>query len=217
MIVNLNLQDKIVIIIGGGKEAQKRINSLLKQDCRIIVISDSINAQISRLSKTKKITLIKQKIQDTEFLSEFKPNIVITTTNDNKINQKIINKAKRKNILVYSSDNPEDSDFSNPAIIDFEKMIQIAIFTGGKSPIMAKKLKERSEIAFKKIITKEDIIQIKIQKIARKLAKESISTQIQRKEYLHRIMIDNEIKQLIANNQAKKAEKRAITILKNWK
>ncbi|HJM25149.1 MAG TPA: bifunctional precorrin-2 dehydrogenase/sirohydrochlorin ferrochelatase [Nitrosopumilus sp.] len=217
MIVNLNLQDKIVIIIGGGKEAQKRINSLLKQDCRIIVISDSINAQISRLSKTKKITLIKQKIQDTEFLSEFKPNIVITTTNDNKINQKIINKAKRKNILVYSSDNPEDSDFSNPAIIDFEKMIQIAIFTGGKSPIMAKKLKEKSEIVFKKIITKEDIIQIKIQKIARKLAKESISTQIQRKEYLHRIMIDNEIKQLIANNQAKKAEKRAITILKNWK
>ncbi len=217
MIVNLNLQDKIVIIIGGGKEAQKRINSLLKQDCRIIVISDSINAQISRLSKTKKITLIKQKIQDTEFLSEFKPNIIITTTNNNKINQKIINKAKRKNILVYSSDNPEDSDFSNPAIIDFEKMIQIAIFTGGKSPIMAKKLKEKSEIVFKKIITKEDIIQIKIQKIARKLAKESISTQIQRKEYLHRIMIDNEIKQLIANNQAKKAEKRAITILKNWK
>ncbi len=217
MIVNLNLQDKIVIIIGGGKEAQKRINSLLKQDCRIIVISDSINAQISRLSKTKKITLIKQKIQDTEFLSELKPNIVITTTNDNKINQKIINKAKRKNILVYSSDNPEDSDFSNPAIIDFEKMIQIAIFTGGKSPIMAKKLKEKSEIVFKKMITKEDIIQIKIQKIARKLAKESISTQIQRKEYLHRIMIDNEIKQLIANNQAKKAEKRAITILKNWK
>jgi len=217
MIVNLNLQGKIVIIVGGGKEAQKRINSLLKQDCRIIVISDSINAQISRLSKTKKITLIKQKIQDTEFLSEFKPNIIITTTNNNKINQKIINKAKRKNILVYSSDNPEDSDFSNPAIIDFEKMIQIAIFTGGKSPIMAKKLKEKSEIVFKKIITKEDIIQIKIQKIARKLAKESISTQIQRKEYLHRIMIDNEIKQLIANNQAKKAEKRAITILKNWK
>ena len=217
MIVNLNLQGKIVIIVGGGKEAQKRIISLLKQDCRIIVISDSINAQISRLSKTKKITLIKQKIQDTKFLSEFKPNIVITTTNDNKINQKIINKAKRKNILVYSSDNPEDSDFSNPAIMDFEKMIQIAIFTGGKSPAMAKKLKEKSEIVFKKIITKEDIAQIKIQKIARKLAKETISTQVQRKEYLHKIMIDNEIKQLIANNQAKKAEKRAITILRNWK
>ena len=217
MIVNLNLQGKIVIIVGGGKEAQKRIISLLKQDCRIIVISDSINAQISRLSKTKKITLIKQKIQDTKFLSEFKPNIVITTTNDNKINQKIINKAKRKNILAYSSDNPEDSDFSNPAIIDFEKMIQIAIFTGGKSPAMAKKLKEKSEIVFKKIITKEDIAQIKIQKIARKLAKETISTQVQRKEYLHKIMIDNEIKQLIANNQAKKAEKRAITILRNWK
>ena len=39
---------------------------------------------------------------------------------------------KRKGITVYSSDSPEDSDFSNPAIIDFENMIQIAIFTGGK-------------------------------------------------------------------------------------
>ena len=217
MIVNLNLQGKIVIIVGGGKEAQKRINSLLKQDCRIIVISDSINAQISRLSKTKKITLIKQKIQDTEFLSEFKPNIVITTTNDNKINQKIINKAKRKNILVYSSDNPEDSDFSNPAIIDFEKMIQIAIFTGGKSPAMSKEIKTKLEILLKKIITKEDIARIKIQKTSRKLAKEIISTQFERKECLRSIRTDSRIDQLIKDGQIKKAEKRAIEILKKWK
>jgi len=39
MIVDLNLHDKIVIVIGGGNEAQKRINSLLKQNCDILVIS----------------------------------------------------------------------------------------------------------------------------------------------------------------------------------
>ncbi len=70
---------------------------------------------------------------------------------------------------------------------------------------------------FKKIITKQDITQIKIQKIARELAKKSISTQIQRKEYLHSIMVDNEIDQLIKDGQMKKAEKRAITILGNLK
>lgn len=217
MIVDLNLQDKVAVVIGGGNESQKRINSLLKQNCKITVISDLVNSEISNLAKTKKIILIKEKIQDTKFISKLKPNIVITTTNDRKINQKIIKDAKKKNILAYSSDNPEISDFSNPAIIDFEKMIQVAIFTGGRSPMMAKKLKTKSEKVLKKIITREDINQIKIQKIARELAKEAISTQNQRKKYLQSIMSDNEIDQLIKDGQIKKAEKRAKTILRNLK
>jgi len=217
MIVDLDLQDKTVIVIGGGSEAQKRINSILKQNCKIIMISDAVNSQISKLVKTKKIKLIKQKIKDTEFISKFKPDIIITTTNDKKINQKIINDAKKKKIIVYSSDNPEDSDFSNPAIIDFENIVQIAIFTGGQSPAMSKKIKGKSEEVFRKIISKEDISQIKIQKIARKIAKETIPTQIQRKECLRVIMTDNEIDQLIKDGQVKKAERRAITILRDWK
>jgi precorrin-2 dehydrogenase/sirohydrochlorin ferrochelatase len=217
MIVDLNLQSKKIIIIGGGNEAQKRINSLLKQECDIIIIADSVNSQINKLAKTKKIKIIKQKVVDTKFISKLKPNLVITTTNDRKMNQKIINAAKKKGIIVYSSDNPEDSDFSNPAIIDFENMIQVAIFTGGRSPIMSKKIKEKSEKVLKKIITKEDIAQIKIQKRARKLAKEVISTQEQRRECLRSIMSDNEIDQLIKDGQVKKAEKRAIAILRNWK
>ena len=217
MIVDLNLQGKKIIVIGGGNEAQKRINSVIKQGCSITVISDSVNSQIKKLTKAKKIVIKKQKISNTKFLSELKPDLVITTTNDKKINQKIINDAKKKKILAYSSDNPEDSDFSNPAIIDFENMIQMAIFTGGKSPAMSKKIKEKSEKVLKKIITKKDIAQIKIQKKAREIAKESISTQEQRRKCLRSIMSDNEIDQLIKDGQVKKAEKRAITIVRNWK
>ena len=217
MIIDLNLQDKKIIIIGGGKEAQKRINSTLKQGCDITVISDTVNSQINKLIKAKKIKLIKQKITDTKFISKLKPDMIITTTNDKKINQKIINDAKREKIITYSSDNPEDSDFSNPSIIDFENIVQIAIFTGGKSPIMSKKIKDRSEKIFKKIITNEDIAQIKIQKTARKIAKETIPNQEQRKECLRSIINDNDIDQLIKDGQMKKAEKRASTILRNWK
>jgi len=217
MIVDLNLQSKMVIVIGGGNEAQKRINSLLKQDCEILVISDSVNSQINKLAKAKKIKLKKEKVFDTKFISKFKPSMIIATTNDKNLNQKIINNAKRNKIIVYSSDNPEDSDFSNPAIIDFENMIQIAIFTGGRSPAMSKKIRIQSEKIFKKIITKEDISQIKIQKIVRKLAKENIPTQIQRKKYLHNIMNNKEIEQLIKDGQLKKAEKKAIRILGDWK
>jgi len=217
MIINLNLENKKIIVIGGGSEAEKRIKSLLNEKCEIIVISDSINGSISKLVKTKQVKLKKQKIENMKFISELKPSLIITTTNDKKINQKIINYAKKKKIIVYSSDNPEDSDFSNASIIDFEKMIQIAIFTGGQSPVMSKKIKSKAENVLKKVISKEDIIQIKIQKISRKLAKEIIPTQLQRKECLKSIMNDNHIDQLIKDGQIKKAEKRAIEILKTWK
>ncbi|MCV0391774.1 MAG: bifunctional precorrin-2 dehydrogenase/sirohydrochlorin ferrochelatase [Nitrosopumilus sp.] len=217
MIVDLNLHGKEILIIGGGNEAQKRINSLLNQNCNITVISDSVNSTIKNLGSKKKIKLEKKKMNDTTLISKLNPDIIITTTNDSKLNSKIINFAKKRKIIVYSSDNPEESDFSNPAIIDFEKIIQIAIFTGGRSPAMAKKLKTKSEQIFKKIITKEDLSQIKIQKIARKLAKEQIPTQLERKEYLHAVLADKDIDQLIKDGNLKKAEKRAITILRNWK
>ena len=217
MIINLNLENKKIIVIGGGSEAEKRIKSLLNEKCEITIISDSINEAISKLVKTKQVKLKKQKIENIKFISELKPSLIITTTDDKKINQKIINYAKKKKIIAYSSDNPEDSDFSNAAIIDFEKMIQIAIFTGGQSPVMSKKIKSKAENVLKKVISKEDIIQIKIQKISRKLAKEIIPTQLQRKECLKSIMNDNHIDQLIKDGQIKKAEKRAIEILKTWK
>ena len=217
MIINLNLEGKKIIIVGGGNEAEKRIKSILNEKCEITVISDSVNTQISKLVKTKKIKLKKQKIENMKFILELNPDLIITTTNDKKINQKIINHAKKKKIIAYSSDNPEESDFSNAAIIDFEKMIQVAIFTGGRSPVMSKKIKSKVEIVLKKIISKEDIAQIKIQKISRKLAKEIIPTQFERKECLRSIMTDNHIDQLIKDGQIKKAEKRAIEILKKWK
>ena len=217
MIVDLNIDGKTVIVIGGGNEAQKRINSLIKQNCNIIVISDKVSAILKKLIKTKKIKLKKEKIRNTKFISEFRPDIIITTTEDTKLNQKIINAAKRKSVLVYSSDNPEESDFSNPAIIDFERVIQIAIFTGGKSPAMTKRIKEKSEKSLRKVISFEDIEKIKIQQIARKIAKEVISTQNQRKECLSSIINDNEIDQLIKDRQIKKAEKQAIAIVRKWK
>ena len=215
MIIDLNLQNKTVVVVGGGKEAEKRINSLINQKCRVIVLAKEVTKLIKKLAAIRKIQLKKTKIKDSSFISKYKPDIIITATDDTKINQQITAAAKKEKILAYSSDNPDNSDFANPAIINFENAIQIAIFTGGKSPAMSKKIKNKSQKALKKIITKEDIGQIKIQKIAREEAKKTISTQSERRQILLKIMADKQIKQLIKDGSLKKAEKRAITLLRD--
>jgi len=217
VIINLNLQNKKVCIVGGGNESLKRLTPLLKENCNITVITESVNKHIKNLALKKKIRLKKSKLDDVRFIEKEKPFMIITTTNDNKLNLEILKKAKKMKIIAYSSDNPIQSDFSNPAIIDFKKIIEIAVFTGGKSPIMSKKIKEQLERSLKKSISKEDIEQIKIQMIARSLVKSSIDSQNKRKEFLSNLSKDKKIKQLIKDGHGKKVEKHIIAMLRNWK
>lgn len=213
MIINLNLRDKTVLVIGGGGEAEKRIMSLVKHDCKILVISPRVSNKIKNLSKRKNIEIKKEVVKNPSVITNYRPDVVITTTDDSKLNQKILQSAKKKKILAYSSDDPHMSDFSNPSVINLDKSIQVAIFTGGKSPAMSKWVKTEAEKIFTKIITSENIAQIRIQEIARHEAKKFISSQTSRKSVLKKIMRDKTIKQLIKDGQFKKAESLAMSMV----
>ena len=217
MIVDLNLKGNLVIVVGGGAEGYKKVNSLLTQNCKILVISDKVNTQLSNYIKQKKISFKKTKLKDTSFLSKYKPFLVMATTNDKELNRKIIQKAKKMKCYVYAADDPEVSDFAHPSVINIEDTVQIAISTGGRSPAMARKIKLEAEKIFKKIIKKEDIYQIKLQQIARDSAKKIIPTQLERKKFLYSVLHDKTIKQLIKDEKLKKAQQRAMLMLKEWK
>ncbi len=217
MIVDLNLKGNLVIVVGGGAEGLKKINSLLTQDCRILVLSDKINPQLSQYIKKNKVEFKKVKIKNDSFLGNYKPFLVMATTDDKELNRKIVHKAKKMKCYVYASDDPEVSDFSHPSVINIQDTVQIAISTKGKSPVMSRKIKNQAEKVFKKIIKKEDIYQIKLQQIARNAAKKSIPTQMKRKKFLYSVLRDSKIKQLIKDENLKKAQDRAMMMLREWK
>jgi len=216
LIVDLNLKGNLVIVVGGGAEGLKKINSLLTQDCRILVISDKINPQLSHYIKKNKIEFKKVKLKNASFLGNYKPFLVMATTDDKELNRKIVQKAKKMKCYVYASDDPEVSDFSHPSVINIQDAVQIAISTKGRSPIMSRKIKNQAEKVFKKIIKKEDIYQIKLQQIVRNAAKKNIPTQNERKKFLYSVLKDSKIKQLIKDEKLKKAQDRAMMMLKEW-
>ncbi len=217
MIVDLHLKGNLVIVVGGGAEGLKKVNSLLTQDCKILVLSDKINTQIKNYLEKKKISFKKIKLSGVGFLSKYKPYLVMATTNDKELNRKIVEKAKKMKCIAYASDDPDFSDFSHPSVINIEDTIQVAISTRGRSPVMSKMVKLKAEKIFKKIIKKEDIVQIKLQDIARSAAKKKIHSQLERKKFLYTVFGDSEIKQLIKDENLKMAQKRAMAILRSWK
>ncbi len=213
MIVDLNLKGNLVIVVGGGNEGLKKVNALLTQDCKILLVSDSTNREIERYVKQKKIMFKKMKLQNADFLKKYQPFMVLATTDDRKMNRKIVEQAKKMRCYAYAADDPEVSDFAFGSVINIEDTVQIAISTGGRSPAMARKLRMQAEKVFKKLVKKEDIYQIKLQDFARRAAKSKIGTFPERKKFLYSVMNDNHIKQLIADGNLKKAQKRVIEML----
>lgn len=217
LIVDLNLKGKLVIVVGGGQEGLKKINSLLTQDCKILLVSDKTNRQIDSYVRQKKIIFKKMKLENADFLSKFKPILVMATTDDRKLNRKIVEKAKKMRCYAYAADDPSVSDFSHPSVINIEDTVQIAVSTGGRSPAMARKIRMQAEKVFKKIIKKEDIDHIKLQEIARSLAKSKLATPLERKKFLYQIINDSKVKQLIKEDSFKKAQKRVMEMLRDHK
>jgi precorrin-2 dehydrogenase/sirohydrochlorin ferrochelatase len=217
VIVDLNLRGKLVIVVGAGQEGLKKVNSLLTQDCQILVISDSANTQITNYAKNGKIEFKKTRLDRADFLDEYDPILVMAATDDKELNRKIVQKAKKKRSYAYAADDPDFSDFAHPSVINIEDTVQIAISTGGRSPAMARKIKLKAEKIFKEIIDKEDIYQIKLQKIARDMAKEKIPTTIERKKFLYSVLNSNKIKQLLKDGNLQTAQKEMIRILGDWK
>jgi precorrin-2 dehydrogenase / sirohydrochlorin ferrochelatase len=214
LIIDLNLKNKNILVIGGGIEGTKKVKLLTTYKCNITIISKEFNNDILDYEKKYNLKLIQKNIEETDILDEFNDIFMIfATTNDKCLNLKIINWAKNAKILTYATDDHEKSDFALMSIISIDELIQIAISTSGKSPIMNKIIKNKVESTIKNIIGKSDIDNIKIQEFARAYAKKHIENPKERKDFLYSLINNSEIQELINKNNIDKVKERIIKIL----
>ena len=218
MIVDLNLKGRNILVIGAGMEGAKRIKSLSNQDCKIIIVSETVNESLYEIEgKNTPIIIIRRKIEDPNIIDEFSDIfIVFASTNDPFLNKKIIARAKEKGIISYSIDDASSSDFFFTSIINIDETIQIAISTSGKSPLMSKIIRDRIENAIKNIIGKKDTDNIKIQEFAREHVRNYIKNQHERRMFLYSLVDDQEIQELVAKNNMNKVKERIINTLDKW-
>ena len=194
MIVDLNLAGKNVIVIGGGVEGVRKVKGLLGQNCKITVISERLNSYLEELSQQKKIEIVKMKIKNANVLDNYRDIFLVLAATDNKeLNRKIVEKGRSMMSFVYAADDPPVSDFSYASIINIEGIMQVAVSTFGKSPIMARKLRIKAERILRRTIKQSDIENTKLQEFARMAARPKIKTVIERKRFLYSIIKDSKI------------------------
>lgn len=217
MIVDLNVTGKHVIVIGGGVEGSRKVRGLLGQNCKITVISERLNSYLVELSNEKKIEIIKMKIKSANVLDNYHDIFLILAATDNKeLNRQIVEKGRSMKSFVYAADDPPVSDFSYASIINIEGIMQVAISTYGKSPIMARKLRIKAERILRRTIKQSDIENTKLQEFARMAARPRIKTVIERKRFLYSLINNKNIQNLINENKIEEAKVAAIELLNHW-
>ena len=139
--VFLKLEQLRLVIVGGGKVGLEKLHAVLHNspETKVTLIAREVSEAVYELAKEYPHVTILEKVYDTEDLQE--ADLVIVAVNDIPLAERIRYDANERNLLVNVADKPELCDFYLSSIVK-KGNLKIAISTNGKSPTIAKRLKE---------------------------------------------------------------------------
>ncbi len=139
----LNLAGKKVVVIGGGKVAERKIKGLLEAEAQIVVVSPKATDDIAELSGEGLVEWVQTPFSGVEIQGAL---LIFATTNDRKLNREIKELAEPHQ-LVAVADDPDGSDFHVPAQVKRGRL-SIAVSTSGASPTLARQIRAQLESEF---------------------------------------------------------------------
>ena len=137
----IQIKNRPCLVVGGGSIAARKVALLRKAHGDVTVVSPELCDELSELASKNQIKHIAASYQP-ENMNECV--LVIAATDDREINQQVSALAFDKKIPVNVVDNPDLCSFIMPSIID-RSPIQIAISTGGASPVLARLIRTKLE------------------------------------------------------------------------
>ena len=145
--VSIDLNNKNILVIGAGKIALRKVETLMGYKCNILVITKNIlEKKFLELEKNNKIKILKNQ----EFEEKFLENIflVIAATDNEVLNKNISQLCINKNILVNNITSKDDMNVRFASIYEKDD-IQIAISANG-NPKKAVEIKHKIKDIFEK-------------------------------------------------------------------
>ena len=145
--VSIDINNKNILVIGAGKIALRKVETLLNYNCNIIVITkDILEEKFLELEKNNKIKILKNQEFEEKFLENFF--LVIAATDNEVLNKNISQLCINKNILVNNITSKDDMNVRFASIYEKDD-IQIAISANG-NPKKAIEIKNKIKNIFEK-------------------------------------------------------------------
>ena len=135
----LNIEDRLIIVIGGGEVAYRKVKDLLLAGAIVRIISPHFINEIQELKRTEsnRIELYNREYQHGDLEGA---RLVYTSTDKEDVNKAVFREAEELGIFINSVDDPPNCSFYVPSSIRRGDLI-LAVSTCGASPAMAAKLR----------------------------------------------------------------------------
>ena len=134
--VVLRIAGRMCVVIGGGEVARRKVQGLLAAGARVRVIAPHLHPE---LQENTAIELICRSFLADDLAGAL---LVFAASNDRQVNAEVAAAARQQGTLVNIADDPEESDFHLPAIVQ-RGALTVAVSSGGGSPAFAAQLRDR--------------------------------------------------------------------------
>lgn len=136
--IYIDIEDRAVLIVGGGAVCARKAETMMRYGGRVTIVSPEITDEIAAWESDGALDVRRKMYEESDLDGA---SIVIASTDDQCVNARVARDCRRRRIPVNVVDVTHLCEFIVPAIIE-KGSIQIAISTGGKSPALARTLKE---------------------------------------------------------------------------
>ncbi|TDJ29821.1 MAG: uroporphyrinogen-III C-methyltransferase [Gammaproteobacteria bacterium] len=135
------LANQSCLIVGGGSIAARKAELLLKANGKVLVVAVKVGAAVRDMASTHHLEFLEREFHQSDLEDKV---CVIAATDDERVNANISRLAIERKIPVNVVDNPDLCSFIMPSMVD-RNPVQIAISTGGASPVLARMLRAKIE------------------------------------------------------------------------
>jgi uroporphyrin-III C-methyltransferase/precorrin-2 dehydrogenase/sirohydrochlorin ferrochelatase len=137
----LDIAGKPVLLVGGGGVAARKHALLADAGAKITIVSPVLGEELARAAASGALVHHAREFASADIEGTW---LVVAATNDRTVNAAVAAAADAARIPCNVVDDRELSSFIMPAIID-RSPVQIAVSTGGTSPVLARLVRERLE------------------------------------------------------------------------
>jgi precorrin-2 dehydrogenase/sirohydrochlorin ferrochelatase len=137
----LKLEQLETLIVGGGNVGLEKLSGLLKSSpgIKVTIVADRFHAEVIQISKDfANVRLVERKFRNRDLQGK---DLLILATDDKKLHERIRTLARKRRLIVNVADTPDLCDFYLGSVVT-KGNIKIGISTNGKSPTIAKRMRE---------------------------------------------------------------------------
>ena len=142
--VYLDIVGRSCVVIGAGEVAERKVATLLKAGARVTLVSPEATGELRRRTQDGQLRWLQRAYHPGDLQDAW---LAIAATDDEAVNEAIAREAEERKVLLNVVDNPKLCTFIAPSIIE-RKDLTIAVSTGGKSPALARRVREELEQLF---------------------------------------------------------------------